>query len=149
VLIRDTRDVALLSEEWSRHGVSFVTGVNTLYKALLASPEFAALDLSQGWSPWAAEPRFNARCLIVGTKGQDATSSRAMAFRNLADPDLHAVFRAALPGQYRAGCPEPGSPFAMNSDRSANRRNWRTLRQRAASHAGLLETTRSDGASSG
>jgi long-chain acyl-CoA synthetase len=48
VLIRDTRDVALLSEEWSRHGVSFVTGVNTLYKALLASPEFAGLDLSQG-----------------------------------------------------------------------------------------------------
>jgi long-chain acyl-CoA synthetase len=55
VLIRDTRDVALLSEEWSRTA-SFVTGVNTLYKGCWLRPNLPGSICRRGWSPWAAGP---------------------------------------------------------------------------------------------
>lgn len=46
VLIANPRDIPGLVKEWRRHPVSAVTGVNTLFNALLNSADFASLDFS-------------------------------------------------------------------------------------------------------
>ncbi|MCC4117366.1 long-chain-fatty-acid--CoA ligase [Aromatoleum toluclasticum] len=46
VLIANPRDIPGLVKEWRRHPVSAVTGVNTLFNALLNSTDFAQLDFS-------------------------------------------------------------------------------------------------------
>jgi long-chain acyl-CoA synthetase len=47
VLITDPRDLAALVHDLSRHHVTAIIGVNTLYRALLDAPEFASLDLGR------------------------------------------------------------------------------------------------------
>ncbi|QSR19535.1 long-chain fatty acid--CoA ligase [Novosphingobium sp. KA1] len=44
VLIPNPRDLREISALWQRHKINFVTGVNTLFKALAAEPSFAELD---------------------------------------------------------------------------------------------------------
>ncbi len=46
LLIANPRDIPNLVKEWSKHPVSVVTGVNTLFNALLNNKEFARLDFS-------------------------------------------------------------------------------------------------------
>ncbi|MBD5801567.1 Long-chain-fatty-acid--CoA ligase [Azoarcus sp. Aa7] len=46
VLIANPRDIPGLVKEWRRHPVSVVTGVNTLFNALLNCADFATLDFS-------------------------------------------------------------------------------------------------------
>jgi long-chain acyl-CoA synthetase len=46
LLIANPRDIPGFVKEWSKYPVSVVTGVNTLFNALLNSPEFAKLDFS-------------------------------------------------------------------------------------------------------
>jgi long-chain acyl-CoA synthetase len=46
VLVADPRDFAALVRTWKRERVSAITGVNTLYQALLQAPGFDALDFS-------------------------------------------------------------------------------------------------------
>ena len=46
LLIANPRDIPGFVKEWSKYPVSVVTGVNTLFNALLNNPEFAKLDFS-------------------------------------------------------------------------------------------------------
>ncbi len=46
LLIVNPRDIAGLIKEWGKYPVSVVTGVNTLFNALLNHPDFARLDFS-------------------------------------------------------------------------------------------------------
>ncbi len=46
VLIRDPRDLDLMAREWQTHRVTFITGVNTLYKALVGHAGFAQVDFA-------------------------------------------------------------------------------------------------------
>lgn len=46
LLIANPRDIPNFVKEWGKYPVSIVTGVNTLFNALLNSPEFAKLDFS-------------------------------------------------------------------------------------------------------
>lgn len=46
LLIANPRDIPNFVKEWGKYPVSVVTGVNTLFNALLNSPEFAKLDFS-------------------------------------------------------------------------------------------------------
>lgn len=46
LLIANPRDIPNLVKEWRKHPVSVVTGVNTLFNALLNNQEFARLDFS-------------------------------------------------------------------------------------------------------
>jgi long-chain acyl-CoA synthetase len=46
VLIANPRDIPGFVKEWSKHPVSVVTGVNTLFNALMNNPEFGKLDFS-------------------------------------------------------------------------------------------------------
>ena len=46
LLIANPRDIPGFVKEWSKHPVTVVTGVNTLFNALLNNPEFAKLDFS-------------------------------------------------------------------------------------------------------
>jgi len=47
VLITNPRDIAGFVKELARHRFSVITGVNTLFKALLNNPDFAKLDFSE------------------------------------------------------------------------------------------------------
>ncbi|MCX8017391.1 MAG: AMP-binding protein, partial [Rhodocyclaceae bacterium] len=47
LLIVNPRDLATLVKTWRRYPVSVMTGVNTLFNALLDHPEFARLDFSR------------------------------------------------------------------------------------------------------
>lgn len=46
LLIANPRDIPGFIKEWAKYPVTVVTGVNTLFNALLNSPEFAKLDFS-------------------------------------------------------------------------------------------------------
>lgn len=46
VLIANPRDLDYLTEQWGRHRVNFVTGVNTLFKGLCSHPGFAAQNFA-------------------------------------------------------------------------------------------------------
>ncbi|OMG52497.1 long-chain-fatty-acid--CoA ligase [Azonexus hydrophilus] len=46
LLIANPRDIPGFVKEWAKYPVTVVTGVNTLFNALLNSPEFAKLDFS-------------------------------------------------------------------------------------------------------
>jgi long-chain acyl-CoA synthetase len=46
LLIANPRDIPGFVKEWSKYPVSVVTGVNTLFNALLNNPDFAKLDFS-------------------------------------------------------------------------------------------------------
>ena len=46
VLITNPRDITGFVKELARHRFSVITGVNTLFKALLNNPDFAKLDFS-------------------------------------------------------------------------------------------------------
>lgn len=46
LLIANPRDIPHFVKEWGKYPVSVVTGVNTLFNALLNNPEFAKLDFS-------------------------------------------------------------------------------------------------------
>jgi long-chain acyl-CoA synthetase len=46
LLIANPRDIPKFVKDWSKYPVSVVTGVNTLFNALLNHPEFAKLDFS-------------------------------------------------------------------------------------------------------
>ncbi|MDP1652430.1 MAG: AMP-binding protein, partial [Rhodocyclaceae bacterium] len=46
LLIANPRDIPNFVKEWRKYPVSVVTGVNTLFNALLNNPEFAKLDFS-------------------------------------------------------------------------------------------------------
>ena len=46
LLIANPRDIPGFVREWSKYPVTVVTGVNTLFNALLNNPEFAKLDFS-------------------------------------------------------------------------------------------------------
>jgi len=46
LLIANPRDIAGFIKEWRKYPVTVVTGVNTLYNALLNHPDFARLDFS-------------------------------------------------------------------------------------------------------
>jgi long-chain acyl-CoA synthetase len=46
LLIANPRDIPGLIKEWSQHPITVVTGVNTLFNALLNHPAFAKLDFS-------------------------------------------------------------------------------------------------------
>ncbi len=46
VLIVNARDLPALIKEWGKYGPNIVTGVNTLFNALLHHPQFAGLDFS-------------------------------------------------------------------------------------------------------
>jgi len=46
LLIANPRDLPTFIKQWSKYPVSVVTGVNTLFNALLNHPEFAKLDFS-------------------------------------------------------------------------------------------------------
>jgi long-chain acyl-CoA synthetase len=46
LLIANPRDIPNFIKEWSKYPVSVVTGVNTLFNALLNHPDFAKLDFS-------------------------------------------------------------------------------------------------------
>ena len=46
LLIANPRDIPGFVKEWSKYPVTVVTGVNTLFNALLNNPEFAKLDFS-------------------------------------------------------------------------------------------------------
>jgi long-chain acyl-CoA synthetase len=46
LLIANPRDIPTFIKEWSRYPVSVITGVNTLFNALLNHPEFSKLDFS-------------------------------------------------------------------------------------------------------
>jgi len=46
LLIANPRDIPNFVKEWSKYPVTVVTGVNTLFNALLNNPEFAKLDFS-------------------------------------------------------------------------------------------------------
>ncbi|MDO9242523.1 MAG: long-chain-fatty-acid--CoA ligase [Rhodocyclaceae bacterium] len=46
LLIANARDIPNFIKEWSKYPVSIVTGVNTLFNALLNNPEFAKLNFS-------------------------------------------------------------------------------------------------------
>ncbi len=46
LLIANPRDIPGFVKEWSKYPVTVVTGVNTLFNALLNSPDFAKLDFS-------------------------------------------------------------------------------------------------------
>ena len=46
LLIANPRDIPGFVKEWAKYPITVVTGVNTLFNALLNDPEFAALDFS-------------------------------------------------------------------------------------------------------
>ena len=46
LLIANPRDIPGFVKEWGKYPITVVTGVNTLFNALLNDPEFAALDFS-------------------------------------------------------------------------------------------------------
>ena len=46
LLIANPRDIPGFVKEWAKYPITVVTGVNTLFNALLNNPEFAALDFS-------------------------------------------------------------------------------------------------------
>ena len=46
LLIANPRDIPGFIKEWSKYPITVVTGVNTLFNALLNNPEFAKLDFS-------------------------------------------------------------------------------------------------------
>jgi long-chain acyl-CoA synthetase len=46
VLVTNARDLPSVMKEFKKHKISIVTGVNTLFNALLNQPRFAALDFS-------------------------------------------------------------------------------------------------------
>ncbi|AXS79577.1 long-chain-fatty-acid--CoA ligase [Dechloromonas sp. HYN0024] len=46
LLIANPRDIPGFVKEWAKYPVTVVTGVNTLFNALLNNPDFAALDFS-------------------------------------------------------------------------------------------------------
>jgi long-chain acyl-CoA synthetase len=46
VLIANPRDIPGLIKEWDKYPISVMTGVNTLFNALLNNPDFAKLDFS-------------------------------------------------------------------------------------------------------
>ena len=46
LLIANPRDIPGFVKEWRKYPISVVTGVNTLFNALLADPDFAKLDFS-------------------------------------------------------------------------------------------------------
>jgi long-chain acyl-CoA synthetase len=47
VLVTNARDLPSVMKEFKKHKISIVTGVNTLFNALLNQPAFASLDFSQ------------------------------------------------------------------------------------------------------
>jgi long-chain acyl-CoA synthetase len=47
VLIVNARDLPALIKEWRKYNPTFVTGINTLFNALLNNDEFASLDFSK------------------------------------------------------------------------------------------------------
>lgn len=46
VLIADPRNIGRLIDQWAKYRVNFVTGVNTLFKGLLADPHFSDLPFA-------------------------------------------------------------------------------------------------------
>ncbi|MDZ7893643.1 MAG: AMP-binding protein [Sphingobium sp.] len=46
ILVADPRNMGGLVEQWARHRINFLTGVNTLFKAMCADERFCALDFA-------------------------------------------------------------------------------------------------------
>ena len=146
VLITNPRDIPGLVKELARHPFTVITGVNTLYNALLNNPDFAKLDFSR-----------LKLCLGGGTAirevgggtveaGHRETADRSLrSDGNLAGRDGQSAKSARVQRLHR---PSPAVDRDRNprrqTARPSGRRGRRALRARSPGDEGLLATSRRD-----
>ena len=145
VLVPDPRDIKGLIRTMRRAQVTTMTGVNTLFNALINTPDFAELDFSK-------------LSFAVGG-GAAVQSAVALRWREITGTDL--VEGYGLTEASPVVCINPvrapklgtvGLPVSFDRSRhprrcrqrSRRRRSRRDLRARAAGHAGLLAASRRD-----
>ena len=69
VLITNPRDIPGFVKELAKHKYTMITGVNTLFNALLNHPDFAKLDFSSAEArAWAAAWRCRRRSPSAGSR---------------------------------------------------------------------------------
>ena len=147
VLITNPRDIPGFVKELAQHKFTVITGVNTLFNALLNHPDFAKLD-------------FGSLTLTIGggMAVQKAVADRwqkvdryGLARGLRADRDLaRRVYQPARPeGVQRRDRPaapiDRGRAPRRQRQGGRDRRGGRALRARAAGDEGLLAAARGDG----
>ena len=145
VLVPDPRDIKGLIRTMRRAQVTTMTGVNTLFNALLNAPDFAELDFSK-------------LAFAIGG-GAAVQSAVALRWREITGTDLvegYGLTEASpvvcinpvrAPKLGTVGLPVPSTEVAIRDDAGndlARRRSRRDLRARPAGHAGLLAAPRRD-----
>ena len=143
VLVPDPRDIKGLIRTIARARVATMTGVNTLFNALINNPDFAALDFS------------NLKFAVGG--GAAVQSAVAERWREITGTELvegyglteaspvvciNPVRASAARHRRPAGAFDRSRHPRRPWQRSAGRRSRRDLRARPAGHAGLLAPSR-------
>jgi acyl-CoA synthetase (AMP-forming)/AMP-acid ligase II len=84
VLVPDPRDLKGLIRTMRRAQVTTMTGVNTLFNALINTPDFATLDFSKLSFASAAAPRCKARWRALAGDHRHRSGRRLWAHRSVA-----------------------------------------------------------------
>ena len=139
VLITNPRDIPAFVNELRRWRFTIITGVNTLYNALLDHPEFARLDFSglklgaaggMALHPTVAEKWAN--------RDGQAAGGRLRSYGSVARRGLQPVRQ---PAHRLGGCSVAlhGNQRPRGGCRATRRAPRRALRARSAGHARVLE----------
>ena len=139
----DPRDIKGLIRTMRRAKVATMTGVNTLFNALINNPEFAALDFSKlNFAVGGGAAVQSA----VAVRWREITGSQLVEGYGLTEASpvvcLNPVRRPKIG---TVGLPVPSTEVVIRDDarqRPAGRRSRRDLRARSAGDAGLLAASR-------